>query len=457
MALVITVLVAAIGVVIVRGDQIGMGVQSFSPNNTGSTHAIIRLTMDESIVASSAIANYFTITPGVRGTLSVTQNQIMFQPSEPLKQGQDYTVRVRAGIQGGAGRTLKHDVQWQFRVLPPLILYMGPVDKIIQNLFVVDPSQPQNPRQLTNASQGVVGYDVAPDGTSVVYSEMQASGATPLKLLDTTTGESRLLYDCKDASCTSPAWRPDGGAVAFERIDLNSGTGMAPGAPRVWVLDIASGIATPLFKDNQQLGYSPHWSPDGSKLAVFNNNAGATNSPGGIVIHDFKAQTDHTIQTVQGEVGDFSPDGKWMLFPKVVDQGGGVFVTHRVLVDVSSGQYVQHDLLPDSDPANDAESAWMPDSKHVIVARRPVSADSNAVAGTQLYSIDIDNGEATPLVVDPAYSNGSAEVSPAGDTILFQRYPFNQPGARLQLWTYNLKTQELKQLADNANYGRWLP
>jgi Tol biopolymer transport system component len=379
------------------------------------------------------------------------QDQLTFQPSEAFKQGQDYTVTVRAGVQGSAGRTLKQDVQWQFRVTAPLILYAGPVDNIVQNLFVIDPSQLDSPRQLTNAAKGVVGYDIASDGSGVVYSEVQDDGSTKLKLLDTSTGQSRIVYDCPDATCTAPAWRPDGGAVAFERVELNLGTGIGPGVTRVWVLDVATGNASPLFKDNQQLGYSPHWSPDGTKLAVFNLNAG------GIVIHDFTNQTDQTIPTVQGEVGDFSPDGKWISFPKVVDLGGNNFVTHLVLVDISGGQYVQHDLVPDNDQANDVESAWMPDSKHLVVARRPQSTDVTSMAGTQLYNVEIDSGKATPIVVDPAYSNSSITLSPSGDTILFQRFPFDKPGARTELWTYNMTTQALTKIVENANFGHWLP
>jgi Tol biopolymer transport system component len=152
---------------------------------------------------------------------------------------------------------------------------MGPVSNIVENLYLADVAHPEQVRQLTNADQGIDGFDVAPDGNSIVYSQLEAQGAASLYTFDVASGASRLLYRCKDAACRFPVFRPDGGALAFERVDLNSGTGMAAGVQRVWVLDLSANTAVPLFKDNQQLGYLPRWTPDGTRLAVFNLQAGA--------------------------------------------------------------------------------------------------------------------------------------------------------------------------------------
>ena len=101
-------------------------------------------------------------------------------------------------------------------------------------------------------------------------------------LFDMTTRISQLLYACPDAACSEVAWRPDGKVIAFDHVELNSGNGMPPGATRVWVYDLDSNQAQPLFKDTQQLGYSPRWSPDGQKLAVYDSGNGV------VVVHDFK-------------------------------------------------------------------------------------------------------------------------------------------------------------------------
>jgi Tol biopolymer transport system component len=448
MVVAIGLLLAAIGAVIVRGDQVGIAVQSYSPINKASSRASIQVAFDETLVSASVESNLKLIPP-VQGRLFVSQNQVTFRPTEPLTQGQEYTVTLKAGVQSSTGRLLKNDVQWRFRVAPPRVVYLGPVDSIVQNLYLADPSEKQAPQPLTTSKEGVIGYDVSPDGSSIVYAQLEAHGPANLYVWDTASATSRLLYECKDAACSGPVWRPDGGAVAFEKVELNSGTGMPPGAPRVWVYDVASNTAKPLFSDNQQLGFMPRWSPDGRRLAVFNVNAG------GIVIHDFTSGQDSVIPTVGNEVGAFSPDGKWLYFPKVVSITNSQYATHIVLVDVSAQPYVQHDLIPDSDPSDDVEAAWVPDSKAMIVARRLPHAQGTAP--TQLYVIDIASQKATPLVVDPAYSQSNMSVSPTGDTVLFQRFPLGKSGARPELWTVNLKTKALQMVAPDGSAPGWLP
>ncbi|HLY26013.1 MAG TPA: hypothetical protein VKQ72_06720, partial [Aggregatilineales bacterium] len=156
--------------------------------------------------------------------------------------------------------------------------------------------------------------------------------------------------------------------------------------------------------------------------------------------------------TIEGEIGSFSPDGKWLTFPKVVDPGEQ---RHLVLVDLSSDMAVQHDLIPDDDLSNDQEAAWMGDSKSLLVAR--LSPDLHAVTAAQLYAVDAQTGQSSPLVVDPAYSHNSLQVSPTGDAVLFQRFPLDKPGGQTELWTINLTTHALTRLVVNGTSARWLP
>src|SRR5262249_54146826 len=162
--------------------------------------------------------------------------------------GQTYTVVVEPGMASTKGRALKQPVEWSFTVRRPRLIYLGPADDIAQNIFLVDPAAPNSPQQLTSSPEekGILSFDVLADGSKIAYSEFQGQGASSLFTLDVASGTITLLYQCPDSACTNPVWRPDGGAVAFERADLNTGTGMPPGAPRVWIFDVASNNATRL-------------------------------------------------------------------------------------------------------------------------------------------------------------------------------------------------------------------
>ncbi len=330
----------------------------------------------------------------------------------------------------------------------PRVVYLGPMDSIVQNLWLVDSSKGLQPAKLTNAKNGILDFDVAPNGM-VVYTEQMGQGASNLMLYDPARNESRLLYECKDASCMEVAWRPDGKMVAFDRSELNTGTNMPPGAPRAWIFDLETGQGRPLYSDNQRLGFTPKWSPDGNKLAVFDT------ASGGIAVYNFKTGKDTLIPAFQGSLGTFSPDGTKIWFPKVVEVEQQQYSTHIVIVDLTTEPFTQHDLIPDSALDDDSQPIWMPDGKSLLVERRPAGAPVEQ--DKQIYQVDVATGAAKPLVVDPTYAHSNLILSPAGDRVLFQRFKIGGQGARPELWTYEFKTQKLQKVAENANLPRWLP
>ncbi len=443
-------LIGAIVLVLLHGDRVGISVRRFVPQGLASSQSAIQIAFDEAIDPESVVGK-LSLMPETEGTLSVSGNQLEWRPKGALRQGQTYTVRLAEGVRAQNGRLLLQAHEWQFRVRAPQVVFMAPVDHPIQNLFMIDPKAPDSqPQQLTFSELGVLSYDVSPDGSRIVYSELGDQRTAHLRLYDLRTNSTLTLLECRIAACTTPVWRPDGNMVAFERSELNLDTGAGPGAPRIWLVDVNTGIPRPLFADNQRLGYSPRWSPDGKLLASYDANVG------GIVLFNFADNTERVIRTPQGEVGYFSADGRWLFFPKILQLAGTTrYVAHFVLVDVQSELLVQRDLTPDSDPNNDVELAWLPDSRRLIVTRRPPNITT--MQGAQLHLLDLETGEATPLVTEPDYSNGQVAVSPDGDLLAFQRFALGQSGARPQIWLYDLTTGDLRLLANNATMPRWLP
>jgi Tol biopolymer transport system component len=334
------------------------------------------------------------------------------------------------------------------QAIPPGVVYIGPMDAQLQNIWRVDPGGITPPQQLTNAAHGVLDYDVSRDGL-IVYGDQTAAGGTKLMLLDPATGRISLLYDCPDATCMELAWRPDGKAVAFDHSALNTGSNLPPGAPRVWIYDITTGKASSLFSDAQRLGYMPRWSPDGKKLTVFDSDSG------GIVIHDFTSNSDVSISAFQGQVGAFSPDGRYLWFPKIVQMTDGEFATHLVIVDLSSNPPLQHDLTPDTQTDDDADPVWLLDSRTLVVLRIP--GNRLDTQERQIYQVDLATGTATPILDEPGYTHSNMSLNMAGDQLVYQRTQLGTGVTRPEIWTLDLKTKAAHKLANDANVPRWLP
>ena len=77
--------------------------------------------------------------------------------------------------------------------------------------------------------------------------------------------------------------------------------------------------------------------------------------------------------------------------------------------------------------------------------------------------LNVETGEVQALVVDPYYANGALSWDPSGTQLVFQRYPeFDSRGQRNleglpEIWTYNIETSELTEIATNAFKPQLIP
>jgi len=140
------------------------------------------------------------------------------------------------------------------------------------------------------------------------------------------------------------------------------------------------------------------------------------------------------------ESPDISPDGKWVAFAGLVNAVGDIF-----LLNLDSGEI--KNLT--NDPFGDYGPTWAPDGKSIIYLARVSGND-------KLFRIDIDSGKKTQLTFG-THDDGAAQFMDA-DTVVFPSTAVdpNQPisaevaknGNIYNVWTLNLKTNELKQYTD---------
>lgn len=335
----------------------------------------------------------------------------------------------------------------------------------VPNIWVADAANPAEAQQVTFTQYGVYDYAVSADGRYIAYSERDfESGLAEIKVLDLNTGMQRQLTNCimEDSDCITPAWRPDGRMIAYQRISLNTGLDVGISPNRIWLLDLSSDPAAtfPLFEDPQVLGYSPVWSADGSRLAFY-DSAGQ-----GILIYDFAATAAAGgevrlafIPTGYGTVGAFAPDSTRMIFPEMLL--GGPTSVHTYL-QVANLDTTRFEVLTSPDEnADDQYAAWHPDGQRIAILRRYL--DTRFTRGWQIYLLDTAAGSLVPLVYSETYNHSYFSWSPDGRYLLMQRFPILTPDGqinpegRTEIWTYDMETRELRQVADDAYIPRWVP
>jgi len=447
--LALALIAAALAYGVLRSQRsVTVAAGGVAPSGEARGSEPVRVRFSHEMVQASVEAR-FSIQPAVPGEFSWSDEQtLIFTPRRALSAGQTYTVTIAAGAQARHGARLGAPVTWRFTVLPPRVAFLAPASSVHQQLVLVDPATGAR-EALTTGDVGVLDYAVSPNGRAIAYAQETATGAANLWGIDLLTRARWPITDCVAAVCRAPAWSPDGGQIAYQRTELDPARGTGTGPARAWIVDLATLQPRLLFEDEQALGASPVWSPDGARVAAFDA------AIPGIRVRDLSGGPDMLIESLDGAAGSFSPDGVRLLVPVLVRGAlGEAFYTQLELVDLAQGQRTR--LSGDVDaPVEDTGALWLPGGEALIVLRRYL--DDRFTPGRQIYRLDPASGEAAPLVVDPAYTHSAIGLDAAGTRLVYQRFPVAQPDAQPEIWALDLATGVAVQIAADAFLPAWVP
>jgi Tol biopolymer transport system component len=453
---VIAAFLVATALTVLLGDRIGARVLAAGPIDSARSTSQIYFQFSEDMDHAN-VEQQLLIDPPLEGNFRWNGRIMIFQPATAMLPDTEYTVSLPRGATSDTGRQTLSEYRFNFRVMSPRVAYLTPISPP-SNIWIADPLNPQGARQVTFSPTGIYDFSISPDGTSIAFSEIDPlSDSLEIKILNIDTGGLVQVTNCtaEDSRCSAPTWRPDGGMIAYERINLNNDLSTAGSGPtRIWLLDMTTTPPStrPLFTDNQRLGYSPVWSGDGSRLASFDT------SSGGILVYSFIDNSVVLVPNRSGSVGTLSPDGQQLVFPEMLLDGNMTRSTLKI-ADLLTSNFT--DLTNPNEPIDDVAPNWNPDGQRLAIGRQYL--DDRYTRGTQIYLYDTQDGSSTPLVTDDRYTNGYFSWDPTGQQLVMQRFAeLDENGdltqfATPEVWTYNLTTDTLTLIAPDANRPRWVP
>lgn len=432
------------GLLIWRGDKIGVRVVNVTPAEAATyvpTQTTIEITFDQ-IMRGSEGELPLTLTPPVSGTVRWAEKSVIFSPATPLAPDTLYTVTLADDLESEQGRPIHGLSTWQFRTRPLELLYVTTDEAEHDQLFAINPGDGAT-RQITQEPFGLFDYSLSPDGDRIAYAALREDGGSDLWLIKTDGSERTPLLMCPDAMCSGTAWMPGTGRLIYERRTALI-EGSAPGPPRLWWLDGATGETVVVFDDTQILGYGASWSPAGAWLSY------VAPSSQGVQVYNVEDGRNFVIPSRMGGLAIWNPQGDALLVPDIQQNAEG-FAVHLLRAKPAEGELL--DISGDGNPVEDSSPAWSPDGNWIAFTRKVAGASM----GKQIWLMRPDGSEARYLTNEVDIHHGLPLWSPDNRYLAFQRFPLKELNATPAIWLLDLETETSRELVAPANRPTWLP
>lgn len=453
--IIIVGLIVLIFVTVWTGDRVGVVIVDTSPSTTAAstTPVVVRFSQ---VMNRATFTRYFEIQPSVPGGFDWNGTILTFRPNQTLRPGIRYIVTLHSGAESEGGRLLLNDFSFSFSVSSPQIAYLTPADSSTPaNLWIANVAEPAATRQITFSPTGITSFTVSPLGNQVAFAERSSNRQSDIKLFDLETSALVQLTNCVDSRCERPVWSPDGRFIAYEVVNFNSdlvNLQLSFSPSRVWIIDLTVNPPTsyPLFNDNQILSHSPVWSANSRWIAVFDSR-----EPG-VRVHDVAQGTaDIVIPSLFGIAGSLSPDGSQLVLPETDENMNA----HLNIFDLNTQEIRR--ISTSSDLIDENRAVWSPNAQFIAIARRNEGASE--LLGRGLYLVNASTLTVEPLISDQRYSNDFFAWDAASENLIVQRtlqISLDEQASetpRPEIWTYNLVTHTLNQIAINAYNAHWVP
>ena len=460
--------IAVFGIIVSIGDNVGVQVARFGPEQVGTSTSFVSVQFDE-VMDRSSVEERFSIEPEIEGEFSWNGSRLIFRPAIRLTPETNYSVTVGEGAQSEAGRELLEEFNFQFRVRGARVAYLKTEeDGIKKNIWVADPSGNESPQRLTNSPFGVVEYDISLDGSKIVFLEgdsSEDSTATPqLKMLDVRSGEVTQITFFDFSLLSEPQWNFDGTQIAYTRINTGARVpGVDPsqvglGLPQVWLTDLTQEPPshTRLLGANEGMSHSPHWSPT-ENVIVMGSDVLTRTSVQQLTVLDLDEDRRFQVESDLNAVVSFQANGTSFLS---LDRTGTNLRSPTTLreIDIASGQVDVRKSSEDATPVRDVEIEWQPGTRKVATLRRDVDgAQGNSAS---LYLVDFESGESTLVLEATQHIIHGMKWSPSGSQLAVdwqRRSDTEGADSAREVVIYSLGTGEFVPIDQEASNLQWIP
>jgi Tol biopolymer transport system component len=386
-----------------------------------------------------SLVSRFSLSPEATGKIQVSDDRLVFIPEIPLEYGGEYTATLLAGGIAESGREIKEAFTWTFSIRQPFIVYLGHEDNQLYRIPVTG----GDPEQLTE-TDSIFSFAPSLDGEKIAYAVINAQKGIDLWVMARDGSGQEMLVDCGLDRCSSPAWSPDGGQIAYTRSEAGLGPDQPYSASRIWLADTSNGESARLFLNPEKTGHSPNWSPDGSRLAYVDGVAGH------IVIVEIESGDEVYVPTQTGRMGSWSPDSNQMAYSDFVATEDGAREA------VLQADFIIDDIInlfghrPNESSFSGPE--WSPVDRWIAVKSR-----ESGTVQDELMLMAPDGLYGFVFAGDEGYTYLNYHYDPAGRYIIYQRTELGIAFAIPEVFVFDTETKQTEPVISGGAFPAWLP
>jgi Tol biopolymer transport system component len=408
----------------------------------------LKLTFSKAMQPESVTEN-LEIQPPMQGSFAWEENTLVFTPDQTWPRGEPITVTLQSGARSTLGLPISQDQIWSFKVSPPLLVYLWPSDGPA-DLYAIDLIEGLVMR-LTETGNGVLSYDISPDGREIFYSirlDPQNSAIYRLQRVDNVTEE--ILF-CENVLCSFPQISPSGKYLAYTRAPSNAQSEAF--LQQIWLLPFVDEEPTPesqaqIVSDPVHQAGTPFWSPTG--MLTFHDKEAQR-----FVVFDPQTNQRTYFPNETGEPGTWSPDGKHFIVHEIDFWGSGSldYTSHLWRFDYPSGQSTELTL---DLTLEDVTPSYSPNGLLVAFGRKHLDKD-RWIPGSQLWLINADGSNPRQIINNPDFNHADFAWHPNGEYLAFVRHEQSTFVEPPEIWITRTDGTDAIRLVIDGYVPQWIP
>lgn len=367
-----------------------------------------------------------------------SSQSLTFTPQDVWTSDTQITVQITGDARSTSHLPLLNPQSWEIKIGPYLLTYLYPADSE-SNLYSLDVKDGEI-HPLTERPNGILDYDISPDGLTIYYSTAHEDGTSGIYALQRPSGETTPLLTCSEALCRNPQISPQGTFIAYQRIP-----NIPERKPHILLWEIETQTTAPVQEGNHHLEH-PLWSPQGW-LAYYDRTDNAYT-----FIHPGQSKT-IIIPNETGAQGTWSPDGERFITTEILDLDENLAPRHLFAYLRSDGSKVD---LTDDPYLEDANPSYSPQGKYIAFSRKSL-LPADWTPGRQLWLREQANNQAYPLTDAVDYHHTAFAWHPDGSQLAYVRYNQAQLAEAPEIWLIDVADTQKVRLVINAFAPQWIP